>query len=62
MIAVKSFAPASGVEVPPQSIGALPDAPLAMPKQRLEADRPFGLRLVGGLLRPLFARTGRSGG
>jgi hypothetical protein len=62
MIAVKSFVPEAGAEMPPQDIGALPDAPLAMPKQRLEADRPSALRLMGGLVRPLFARTGRSRG
>jgi hypothetical protein len=43
-------------------IGALPDAPLAMPKQRLEPRVPLGRRLQASLIWPFPARTGRSEG
>jgi hypothetical protein len=44
------------------TVGALPDAPLAMPKQRLEGASPLGRGVWAALIRPLFARTGRSEG
>jgi hypothetical protein len=43
-------------------IGALPDAPLAMPKQRLDGADPLGRAVWAALIRPLLVRTGRSEG
>lgn len=43
-------------------IGKLPDAPLAMPKQRLDRAVPPGRGVLIALLRPFFARAGRSEG
>jgi hypothetical protein len=43
-------------------IGAPPDAPLAMPKQRLDRPVPSGRGIWAALLRPFLARTGRSEG
>ncbi len=40
-------------------IGALPDAPLAMPKQRLEPVGEVGSGLISALLRPFAARASR---
>jgi len=42
-----------------EELGALPEAPLAMPAQRLESpSQPAGLLAV---LRPRFGRMGRAG-
>jgi hypothetical protein len=43
-------------------IGALPDAPLAMPKQRLDHPALSGRGIWAALLRPFLARAGRSEG
>jgi hypothetical protein len=43
-------------------IGALPDAPLAMPKQRLDRPALSARSILAALLRPLLARTRRSEG
>jgi hypothetical protein len=54
-------APGAQAVAPVAAIGALPDAPLAMPKQRLDASPP-GRGVWAALIRSLFARTGRSEG
>lgn len=54
--------PDTGVQAGAAVTGALPDAPLAMPKQRLERASPFGHGVRAALIRPFFARTGRSEG
>lgn len=61
MTAGSSVVPEAEIDLP-QDIGAPPHAPLAMPKQRLEAGRPAFPSVLGALLRPLSARTGRSRG
>jgi hypothetical protein len=62
MTAVTDLHAEPGFAGPPEETGALPDAPLAMPKQRLEPERPQAFGLLTGMLRPFFARAGRSRG
>lgn len=53
------FAAATGqVPLP----GTLPHAPLAMPKQRLEAEALTARGIIAALLRPLAVRLGRNRG
>lgn len=62
MMVETDFDPEAKGAAPASLIGVLPDAPLAMPKQRLDRTAPVGRGLWTALLRPFFARTGRSEG
>ena len=62
MIAGAEMSPEAQVAGPVVQIDALPDAPLAMPKQRLDGLAPPGGGVRAALQRLLFARPGRSEG